>query len=170
MTRTATITAAGLLIGLTLLAACSTAQSGTAAPTPSSKPAPTSTTPKPTPKPTLPVAANGTDVAACAAGSCEVTVSGPVSIPPAPAFGVAGIAVTAVGSDTVSVSVTFPAGGQSSFDCTAPACDGQFVGPAAGETAGTGSATLQVGGTFTVNQLDLKAVAVLGGSAVLQLS
>jgi hypothetical protein len=177
MTRTATTMAAGLLAaiallaGLTLLSACTSVRSGTATPATSAKP-----TQKPLPKPsatpaptTLPTAANGTDLAACAAGSCEVTVAGPVSIPAAPGFGVSTIAVSAIGANTVSVAVTMPAG-QISGDCNAPGCTGTFAGLGAGETEATGSATLQIGGTFTVNNLDLTAVAVVGGSAVLRLS
>ena len=71
MTRTAATTAAGLLVVLTLLTACSSAQPGTAIP--------------------------------------AATVAGPASIPAAPGFGVLGIAVSAIGANTVSVAVDFPA-------------------------------------------------------------
>jgi hypothetical protein len=55
--------------------------------TPSAEPTPTSTTlsPTPTPPPTtaaeLPTAADGTDVAACKDGSCQILVTGAVDVP-----------------------------------------------------------------------------------------
>lgn len=160
MRRTATAVLGGTLIGLASLTACSTG--GTATPAPA-------TTSRPKPKPaSLPTAANGTDLAVCAGGTCEVEVTGPVTIPTAPAFGVMSIAVTSIGGNDVGFQVIVPAG-QFSSDCTDPNCDAEMTGPAAGGDSTTAVATPHTGATLTINNVAIKVEGVVGGAAVLRL-
>lgn len=90
------------IVALTLLAAgCSSSSAGVryigAAPSASGSPSSAA----PSPSPTGLVAENGTDVAACADGTCEIVVQGTADVPLDRGFGFTRFRVTFVPPDTV---------------------------------------------------------------------
>jgi hypothetical protein len=97
----------GLLAALAT-AGCGTV-SGTAVPAATTTAAVTTTTTTPP----APTAADGADYAACADGTCEVAVSGPVDIPLGGSVGPGTFAVRAVLADGVEFELTSAIGGGS---------------------------------------------------------
>lgn len=59
----------------------------------------------------LPAAADGTNLAACTGGSCEVKAPGAVTIPLDARFGLADVRVLSIGPDNVRLSASAPGGG-----------------------------------------------------------
>ncbi|MEU4765221.1 hypothetical protein AB0H12_18380 [Actinosynnema sp. NPDC023794] len=104
-----------LLLAGGLLAALATAGcgpvSGTAVPAPMT--ATTTTTTTTTTTPPAPTAADGANYAACADGTCEVALSGPVDIPLGGAAGPGTFAVRAVLADGIEFELTSAIGGGS---------------------------------------------------------
>jgi hypothetical protein len=155
----------GAVLGLALLAAagCAAPLAGSASPATTRPAVTTTTTP---PKPTLPAAADGTDLSACADDVCEVQVTapGPIHLPEGAG---ATLSIVSIGDNTVTLS--FVPTGDGSFtvgcDATDPtACDGtQLTG---GNAVVTGHATAKA----TANNVSVLVVAVVGGSAVLRIS
>jgi hypothetical protein len=131
--------------------------------------APPSAEPAPSPPPAPPTAANGTDVAACADGTCEVLVTPPVTFPTDPRFGVSAIAADSVRGDEIFLGIAFP-GGEFSFDCRGDdRCGSQIVGATAGSPA-TAGVTGHPGAVITINRITITVVWALNGSAVLRLA
>lgn len=97
---------------------------------------------------TLPPAANGTDLNACAEGNCEVLVSGPANLPIDPRFGLA----------SLSVADITPAG----VDFSAVAADGTSVNMS--------SQTPHQGGPSVIQNLSAAVIAYNGTAAVIKLS
>lgn len=127
----------------------------------------------PTTATVAPTAADGTNLAACATGDCEIQVSGPVSIPVPAADGATTVAVTSIQPDTVTMSIASTGGGDVSQDCTGdPACvptgSGTFGSP--GEDSFVSQATGHAGANLIVNKLTVSVVAVSQGSAILRLT
>ncbi|MBA8949126.1 hypothetical protein ACFQU9_30055 [Actinomadura namibiensis] len=112
--------------------------------------------------PTLPKAADGTDLKACADGRCEVQVDAPADLPVPRKLQVASVRVQSVGPDTVTL-VGRPLGSRTGGFCTGVKCSSSSAG---------GKFTLTLGPASTGSQNDLKVtvVAVNGGSAVLRLA
>ncbi|ONI90912.1 hypothetical protein ALI22I_10785 [Saccharothrix sp. ALI-22-I] len=97
-----------LLIAGGLLAAMTAAGCGTVSGT--AVPAPTTTTTTPPPPPT---ATDGTDYAACADGTCEVAVSGPVDIALGGSAGPGTFSVRTMHADGIDFEVTLAQSGGS---------------------------------------------------------
>jgi hypothetical protein len=110
----------------------------------------------------LPVAADGTDLTACADGRCEVRVGGPASIPVPHGLGVSSVRVRSIGSDDVTVVGRFTGNRQSGF-CTGRSCSSSGSGDGFTLTLGADS-------TGSENGLSITVVTVGGGSAVLRLA
>lgn len=142
----------GLVVAvMALCAGCGTETGGSAVPAGSGSTAGETTVAKATsskasnqPSDGLPVAANGTDLSACANGNCEVRVDGPTTIP-VPGFSrINNVRIEQIIPGMVTASTTV------------------FGLPVFSSTA--------VGGTIALNGLNVKIVAVHGNSAVLRLS
>jgi hypothetical protein len=112
-----TSTADRLLLAGGVLAALATAGCGsvpgTALPAATTTTHTTTTTTTTTTTEPTPTAANGTDYAACADGTCEVAVSGPVDIPLGGPTGAGTFAVRAVRADGIDFELTLPHTGSS---------------------------------------------------------
>jgi hypothetical protein len=144
-------TALAVLTAATLaLAGCGAerpASSRSARPSPSASPSPS-----PSPSvtgPTLPPAADGSNIAACYDGTCEVRVRAPLDIPVSPDTGIASLKVTSVTAQGVTVTGVLTDG--TNLEITVYAEGGGL-------------------GTGQVNNVQVTAVAVAGGEAVLHLS
>ncbi|MGQ0841795.1 hypothetical protein [Actinokineospora sp.] len=153
-----------------LAAGCSSTTEGTPVAASTSATKVTTTTAKTTattPPPTA--AADGTDLTACADGTCEVRIAGEAGIPVAPASGIAFFQVAEVTADAVSMA--FVAGpGSFSFGCDGDArCESSVVGASAGSPA-IAYATGHQGARFTANRLTAAVIAVGGGSAILRIT
>jgi hypothetical protein len=168
--------AAAIALTALLSAGCGSAGSaGSAAPParPDSIPASTIPSTHPTTTTTTAVTAtDGTNLGACADGNCEVQVTGPVTIPVASSLGVGPVSVTAIQTDTVSITIAATAG-QVSDNCTGdPSCvpdmRSSFGGGGADATVAT--ATGHAGAMFIVNQLTVDVVTVGTGTAILRLT
>jgi hypothetical protein len=155
-------------------AACSSQVSvtGTSHATPepvTARPSPTAT---PTPVATsssaaLPSAADGTDLAACRDGSCEVTIEGAASIPLSPRFGVTAMRAT-VSAGVVNLDLRFPTNGSASVDCTGdPRCSTTIEGDTH-ET--TGSAIGHRGARIVAGHISVLIIAANGGGMVLRIA
>lgn len=128
---------AGALLMLALVSTgCDVATAGTP------EAMPTTTGPKPATTQTTQTGSAAPDVAACYSGTCEITVSGPISFPVSPTFGVDTVSVAAIGTDTVAVDATGP-----------------------GITLGVG---VQVGSSGGLNNLTVTVLSVRAGTAVLR--
>jgi hypothetical protein len=156
-----------------LVAGCGSSNSAAPPPSAPDKPAATTTAPTTTVPPTTTVvtAADGTNLAACEDGDCEVRVTPSTSIPLRSSLGVGPVSVTDIQADTVTVSVAASAG-DISDNCTGdPSCvpdmSGSFGG---GGDATVASATGHVGANVILDRLTVSIVAVHAGSAVLRLS
>jgi hypothetical protein len=168
-------TAVPALAVVPILAGCAT-EHGAAQPpagiAPSS--AATKTTTQPTTTVTAPpTAANGTDYATCASGSCEVAVSGPVDI----RFGGAGagtLSITSVGPGGVDFNLNQDAG-ESANGTLKPGCGTASFAAAGGMSGTFGSATSD--STSCLHQwpaaepdaVTLQMPAVIGNTAILRI-
>lgn len=136
--RFAVVIAAVLVTGLT---GCSV--SGSPSPSPAaSTPATTTTTSSTAPPPT---AADGTNVAACFDGTCEIAISGPLAIPLDRRFRIARLTVDAINPDGLAITFVSTSGGG-------------------------GSIQTGVGADSGINGITIKVVAINGGTAVLRCS
>lgn len=119
-----------LLIGTVAVAGCDRTVAGLAEPVPGWHPKPTTTTTPATTPPTTttapPTAADGTDYAACATRTCQVSVSGPVDI----RFGGSApgtMSISKVYGDAVDFTLTLD-DGESANGTLKPGCDATTVG------------------------------------------
>ncbi|WP_433438055.1 hypothetical protein [Nonomuraea sp. CA-141351] len=110
----------------------------------------------------LPAAADGTDLAACADGRCEVRVSAGSNLSVPRRLGVASVRVQSVEFDTVTVVGRYLGYSQRGF-CTGTSCNSSSSGNRFKVVLGTDSKA-------TENGLSITAVAANGESAVLQLA
>ncbi len=111
-----------------------------------------SPSPSPSPSatgPTLPPAADGTNIAACYDGDCEVRVRAPLKIPVSPSTGIATLTVTSVTAEGVTVDGVLTDG--TNLEITVYADPGGLA-------------------TGTVNTVQVAALGVVDGEAVLHLS
>ncbi|MFI9385388.1 hypothetical protein [Kutzneria sp. NPDC052558] len=155
---------AGVLALALLAAACTSPQAGSASPA-TTRPATRTTTTTTPPKPTLPKAADGTDLSACADNNCEVQVSapGPIRLPEGAG---ATLSVASIGADSVSLSFLPTSDGGFTVGCDAPdpnACEGTQL--TSGNALVTGKATAKA----TANNVTVLIEGVLGGVAVLRI-
>jgi hypothetical protein len=115
-----------LAIGTVVVAGCDRTVAGLAEPAPGWHPKPTTTSPPP-PTTTAPAtAADGTDYAACATRTCQVSVSGPVDI----RFGGSApgtMSISKVYGDAVDFTLTLD-DGESANGTLKPGCDATTVG------------------------------------------
>ncbi|MCE3553039.1 hypothetical protein LWC33_16440 [Pseudonocardia sp. RS11V-5] len=152
--------ALALSLALSLVAAC-TAPAPTASPP--AAPAQPAQPAQPTPT-AAPPAEDGP--AACAQGSCEIRVDGPVTIPLAAGSGVTEIRVVSVGAGTVELVAVVP-GGHVSNRCSG-ACAGMRT------TTDDGSSSVRLtagaGAEIAVNDLTLDVREASGGAAVLHVT
>jgi len=163
---------AGVAVALALLATagCASPQAGSASPATSSTTThPVTTTTTTPPKPTLPKAADGTDLSACADNNCEVQVSapGPIHLPEGAG---ATLTVASIDDDTVSLAFS-PNDAAAAFsascgadDPTADVCVNTSIVGNSATVTGRG------GAKATVNNVTVLVVGVVGGSAVLRIS
>lgn len=172
--RARVIGAVALLTALGL-AGCAEAVNGGAVPA-ASAPGPTSAVPEPTPAPTgspasttpapFPTAADGSDVAACRDGNCEIVVSGPVEIPLEREFGVDRLAITAIAADGVQCRAETSRAQTLEWSVST----GQVYASDDGEIYYVEFSQLQAGSTASANQISLRVVALDGERAVLDFS
>jgi len=146
--RTAAL--AGLVAATLVLGGCGADR---AAPRDSARPS-RSASPSPSPSPsatgpTLPPAADGSDIAACYDGDCEVRVRAPLKIPVSPSTGIATLTVTSITAEGVNVSGVLTDG--TNLEITVYADPGGLA-------------------TGTVNTVQISALGVVDGEAVLHLS
>ncbi|MEJ3657997.1 hypothetical protein WEH80_34035 [Actinomycetes bacterium KLBMP 9759] len=119
MPRTAALLPS-LVIGTLALTACSAAPAGprpettSAAKATSTAPPTTAPTTPPTTARPKPTGADGTNLAACQDGSCDVLVTGPATIPVPPRTGFLSLQVVRVGT-TLGIRWTSPGGGGGSM-------------------------------------------------------
>ncbi|MFD0685106.1 hypothetical protein ACFQZM_11405 [Actinomadura fibrosa] len=107
-----------------------------------------------------PPAANGTNVAACAAGRCEVQVSASTKIPVPRDTRVDSVQIQSITADTVTV-VGRVLGTRSEGLCTGRKCSSSVAG---------GRFTLQLGpdSTGTENGLSVTVVTITGKTAIIR--
>jgi hypothetical protein len=110
----------------------------------------------------LPAAADGTDLAACADGRCEVQVGASAKIPVPRRLDVTGVRVRSIDSDTVTIVGRLLGNRQSGF-CTGVSCSSSGSGDGFQLELGADS-------TGSENGLSITAVAIDGGRAVLRLA
>jgi hypothetical protein len=110
----------------------------------------------------LPPAADGTDLTACADGTCEVRVGASAAITVPRALQVSSVRVRSIGSDTVTIVGRFLGNRQGGF-CTGANCSSSGSGNGFTLTLGPDS-------TGSENGLSITAVAIKGGFAVLRLA
>ncbi len=122
----------------------------------------------PAARPTVPVAADGTDLAACADGSCEVRVDRPVRIPLGRQFMVADLHVVSIGKTAATLKAVATPGG-SSFSCAGDRCSVSVKYPTS-DQPGMATATVSVGGHFIANGIGVTVVAVAKGFTILRLA
>ncbi|WP_330275723.1 hypothetical protein OG205_08670 [Lentzea sp. NBC_00516] len=148
------------------MTACSSPQDQA---TPTTAPATTtaSSTSAQSPSPTaLPAAADGTDLATCADGTCEVQVSapGPIGLPQTAE---AALSLASVGNASVTMAFA-PTATNFSTDCDPlDACSNRLTLVEGGQG---NVATVRVGAKMTFNKVSVVVVAVVGTSAVLRIS
>ena len=124
----------------------------------------TSTSARPTrPQPAPPTAADGTNVAACFHGTCQIAVSGPVRIPLDGRSGLTELAVVDVDSDQLHFRTATAGGGSGTADL-GPGCVLTFH-PGGGGSACGGGYPPPFGHGLAVRVLD-----ITDGTAVLDLS
>jgi hypothetical protein len=146
--RTAAL--AGLSVVTLMVAGCGADQP---APRHGARPS-RSVSPSPSPSPsatgpTLPPAADGSNIAACYDGDCEVRVRAPLRIPVSPSTGIATLTVTSVTAQGVTVDGVLTDG--TNLEITVYADPGGLA-------------------TGTVNTVQVAALGVVDGEAVLHLS
>lgn len=144
--------------GLLVLSGCGTGDddsSNASSPGPSSakSSAKSSAPPKP---------ADGTDLAACADGRCEVQVSASAKLPVPRKLKVASVRVESVGSGSVTVVGRYLGNSQGGF------CSGRSCNSSGSE--GGFKLTLGPDSTGSQNGLSITAVTITGGTAVLRLA
>ncbi|WP_433174939.1 hypothetical protein [Actinoallomurus sp. CA-150999] len=111
--------------------------------------------------PALPTPADGSNLAACRTGRCEVGVSASMKIPVPRRLEVDSVQVQSVGTDTVTIVGRY-LGDRTGGFCTGVKCS----------SAGSGKEfrlTLGPNSTGSANNLSITAVAINGGVAVLRL-
>jgi hypothetical protein len=110
----------------------------------------------------LPPAADGSNLAACEDGQCEILVAGPTTISVGAHLDVDGLHVESIEQDTVQLAI--PASQIYSLSTDG---DSSRIVSKLGSTPG---ATGPAGLVFTVNRLRVEVVAVVNGAAVLRLA
>lgn len=152
-----------LALGVYLLAATGCANPD---PSPPSNPPPPPVpgpvfTPPPAP---LPPTEDGTDVAACTDGSCEVQLSQPSEIPLDPRFGVRILQVASIGPDRVALRSALEGGGEvASASCVQRAADATATAPA------SVTAECEPGGTLTLPTISVGVAVIRQNSAIIRI-
>jgi hypothetical protein len=158
MTRRA---AALLLAAVLVVPACTTRA---AEPAPRTTTTRSTTTTSAPPAPTS--AKDGTNVAACRDGVCEVRLTRRTVLPINPAVGITEVAVESIVGDQVTAAITL-SGNQFEANCTGDErCETSFVGtvpPVAFVTAHPGARAI-------INKVVVAIPAAADGTAILQLS
>ena len=127
-------------------------------PTPTTSTFASSTPPVPTTAPT--VAADGTRLAACADGRCEVAVRAGAKIPLPATMRVADVTATAVAAKTLTLTGRIVGGGH--VECRTVGCDMRVTG-------NDFKITLGVGGLGILNGVMLTVENVLNGAAIVRI-
>jgi hypothetical protein len=159
MTRRA---AALLLAAVLVVPACTTR---TADPAPRKTTTTTTTTTSSTP-PAPTSAKDGTNVAACRDGVCEVRLTGRTVIPVNPAVGVTEVAVESIAGDEVTAMITLSG---THFDLNTEG-DPRSQTSIVGTTPPVAYATAHPGARVLINKVALAIPAAADGTAILQLS
>lgn len=113
------------------------------------------------------VASDGTDLAACHDGTCEVRVDGPAKIPLSAQFQVTDLRVESINSQSVTLQAVTALGGPASFGCAGKGCRLSAVESSSTEPT-TATARAFVGTVFTANRIRIEVVAISDGSAILR--
>ncbi|MGW0518651.1 hypothetical protein [Crossiella sp. NPDC003009] len=145
-----------------------TSATTTAAPSPTSTTSPTPAAGSPTLPPapsTLPAAADGANLAACADGTCEVLMTRPAAVR-LPKNMNARLAVKSIGEGAAVLGFgPTVAGGDFSVGCQPVHCKSRLV---AGDGSEPSVVTVPAGVTVTFNKVKVTTVAVVGETAVLR--
>lgn len=103
------------------------------------------------PSPAAPVARDGTDVAACHDGDCEVALTGPVDIELDGELGVGVVSVTEIDAEKVTLS-----------------CNWSYEeADSSGGSSGAVASRLAPGNVLPCNDLELRVTEIAAGTAVL---
>jgi hypothetical protein len=155
---------------LSILAAVAALTSGCAGeqappPAPAAPPAATSSPAPPTPV----AAADGSNLAACFDGTCEVRIAGPTPIRLNRRFGLPTFRVTAIEQSAVTMASDIVGGGRYSTDDCAQS-DQCSVSMTSGSENEPGHITvlLPAGGVSTLGNLQVRVIAVDSAGAVLR--
>ncbi|SDD10403.1 hypothetical protein [Actinokineospora iranica] len=107
------------------------------------------------------------DVAACADGDCEVTVTAAAVIAFEPRLRVGELTVRSIERNVVTLQI--PMIGGAGFGCAGPDCSSTITGADEdGQT--TGRASTRPGGRVTANGVAVEVLSVADGAAVLRIS
>lgn len=178
MTPSRTVTAPRPIVLVPLLAAavlglasCSSdepdPERAAAAPT-TSAPTTAPSSPTASPSPSMPVPADGENRRACADdGSCEIRVTGPVTIPMPDRLGLGPIEVTEIGAREVALVAPIT-GSQFSSSGDGGGCSATFTGPGAGTSARM-DVTCPAGGETVVNTVSIGVAGIEDGAAVIRI-
>ncbi|MFC6930877.1 hypothetical protein ACFQHO_11395 [Actinomadura yumaensis] len=147
------------LAGLLVLSGCGTGDDDSSD---ASSPGGSSSAKPPAKSSAPPKPADGTDLAACADGRCEVQVSASAKLPVPRKLKVASVRVESVGSGSVTVVGRYLGNSQGGF-CTGRSCNSSGSG-------GGFKLTLGPDSTGSQNGLSITALTVSGGTAVLRLA
>jgi hypothetical protein len=115
----------------------------------------------------LPQAADGDNLSACQAGTCEVQVTGPVAIPISARFQLHNLRVDSIGPDGVTWVATLSdavTGASNQGFCSMEMDSGSATEPA------TLRATCHSGAEVDLPRIALQTVAVSDGGAVIRLA
>jgi hypothetical protein len=136
-----------------------------APPAPAEPPAPTSS-----PAPATPVAAaDGSNLAACFDGACEVRIAGPTAIRLNRRFGLPTFRVTAIEQSAVSMESSVVGGGSfSTDDCAQSDQCSVSMTSGSGNEPGHITLLLPAGGVSTLRNLQVRVIAVDSAGAVLR--
>ncbi|MEV5829182.1 hypothetical protein AB0L25_26840 [Spirillospora sp. NPDC052242] len=160
--------AAAAILGL---AACSSGEPDSERAAGPTSAAPTTTapaTPAASPSPSMPVPADGEDRRACADdGSCEIKVTGPVTIPMPDRLGLGPIEVTEIGARDVAFVAPLT-GSRFASSGDGGGCSATFTGPGAGTSARM-DVTCPPGGETVVNTVTIGVVGIEDGAAVIRI-
>ncbi|MGW8526381.1 MULTISPECIES: hypothetical protein [Nocardiopsidaceae] len=137
---------------------------------PSTPPTSPSTSPSASPSPVAP--SDGTDLAACSDGDCEVEVTAPAEVDLDPEFAIDTLTIDSITDGSLAFTMTSTAG-EVSFGCqnsdSAP-CDSSLQGTFGPGGAATGQATGGPGAQVGLNDLVLEVVDVSGDSAIMRIA
>ncbi|MEO3752458.1 hypothetical protein [Streptomyces sp. B6B3] len=125
-----------------------------------------SASPSPSPSPTLPEPADGENTQACADGTCEVRVTGPIVVLVPERIGVGSLEVTSIEEDRISMTALLT-GTSMSTDSPQGVCS---FGVTTSSDYGPGHVDIScpAGHEAVVNGLSVEVAGIVDGAAVLR--